>query len=245
MTELQVLLLILLVTLIASYEQTITGFGFGIVAMIFLPSFLLYTEANMLSAVLSSVTSALAMVAMRKHINRKNLLFPVIGSFFSNYLAITFVKSSKNETLLLLLGIALFLLSIYFFFFSDKIKIKPSWYAGLIAGIVSGIMSGLFSIGGPPVVIYYMQSEDDTDRYMATISTYFVLSGIISISMKAAAGFITPTVWAGLAIGALGMLVGTFFGRKTRSHANPKTVKRLVYGVMAVSGLSHVINSLV
>lgn len=240
--EIYKLLLIALVTLVASYEQSITGFGFGIVAMIFLPSFLVYTEANVLSSILSSVTSGLVMAAMYKKVNWKNLIFPLVGSFFANYFAISFVKGAKNELLTLFLGIALFLLSVYFFFFSSKIKIRATWYAGLIAGIISGILSGMFSIGGPPVVIYYMQSEKDTDGYMATISAYFVFSGIIAITMKAMSGFVTKTVLIGLILGAVAMFIGSFFGKKTRGKCNPTIIKKAVYGVMAASGLMNILN---
>ena len=41
MEETYMLILIALVTLLASYVQGVTGFGFGIVAMIFLPTFYL------------------------------------------------------------------------------------------------------------------------------------------------------------------------------------------------------------
>ena len=47
--QLITVLLILAITLLSSTVQSVTGFGFGIVAMIFLPSILLYTEANVLS----------------------------------------------------------------------------------------------------------------------------------------------------------------------------------------------------
>jgi len=243
--EIHILVLITIVTLGASYIQSVTGFGFGIIAMIFLPSLLLYTEANVLSSILSTVTSALVVIAIHRKTSWKNLIFPLLGSTVANYLAITFVKSAKNELLTLLLGFALFALSIYFFFFSNKIKIKPTWYIGLIVGSISGVMSGLFSIGGPPVVIYYMQSEDNTDRYLATISAYFVFSGLISIFMKVAAGFVTQNVLLGLALGFLGMLAGSFLGKRTRDKANPKMIKKAVYGVMAISGLMNIATSLI
>ena len=239
------LILIAVVALAASYVQSVTGFGFGIVAMIFLPSFLLYTEANALSSVLSTVTSVLVVVATYRKINWKNLVFPLVGSLIANYFAVAFAKNAKNELLVLLLGIALFILSVYFFFFSNKIKIRACWYTGLIAGLISGVMSGLFSIGGPPVVVYYMQSEEDTEGYLATISAYFVLSGIVTVALKAVAGFITTNVLWGIAVGLLAMLFGAFLGKKTRAKAKPQMIKKAVYGVMAVSGLVNVITSLI
>ena len=144
-----------------------------------------------------------------------------------------------------MLGIALFALSLYFFFFSDKIKIKPTWYAGLIAGLLSGILGGMFSIGGPPVVIYFLQSEKDTDHYMATISSYFIFSGAVAITIKALAGFVTANVWAGLVIGITAILIGSFTGKKTRDKTNPKIIKKAIYGFMALSGILNVVTALI
>jgi len=238
-------LLVAAVTFAASCIQGATGFGFGIFAMIFLPNLLLYTEANVISSILSSLSSLFVAVLMFRKIHWKNTWFPTIGCLFSTYIAVSFIKGQSSQTLSLLLGIALFLLSIYFFFFSGKIKIRPTWYAGLLAGTLSGFLGGMFSIGGPPVVIYFMQSEEEFDQYFATISAYFVFSGIISVSMKAAAGFITTAVWISLAISMLTMLAGSFVGKRTKDRIDPNKVKKMIYGFMAVSGLLNIAAALV
>ena len=238
-------LLIAAVLLGSSYIQSVTGFGSGIFAMIFLPSLLLYTEANLLASIISALTSLLVMIAMRKYISFKNIVFPLIGCLVSTYLSVLFIKSQSNSTLSVLLGIALIALSLYFFFFSDKIKIKPTWYAGLIAGVISGVLEGMFSIGGPPVVIYFMQSEEDSDHYLGTISAYFVLSGAISIISKTTAGFFTENVLYGLALGIVGFALGALGGKLTRDKIDPKYVKKLVYGFMALSGIINIITALV
>lgn len=235
---------VVLITLAGSYLQSVTGFGFGIIAMIFLPGLLLYTEANVLASILSTLTSALVVLSMYRKINWRNLFFPLLGSTVANYFAISFVKSAKNETLILILGVALFLLSIYFFFYSEKIKIRPTWYAGLMAGMISGVMSGLFSISGPPMVIYYMQSEKQAERYLATISSYFVLSGMITVSMKALSGFVTANVWICVGLGVIGMVVGAYLGRLTRGKMNSQLIRKVIYGVMACSGIINVVTAL-
>ena len=242
--EIYQLVLVAIVTLGASYIQSISGFGFGIFAMVFLPHILKYTEANVLSAILSTVASVFLMVALFRRIHWKNLIFPVLGSVVSGYFAILFVKSAEQKWLILLLGIALFLLSLYFFFFSHRIRIRPSWYAGLVAGVLSGVLSGLFSMGGPPVVIYYLQSEEDTDTYLASLSAYFILSGAVAIAMKIGAGFVTVGVLWAMAVGAVFMTAGALLGRFTRARIDPKYVKKIIYAIMAVSGIVNVTTAL-
>ena len=243
--EIYIIALIAAVILCASFIQSVTGFGFGIFAMIFLPSMLVYTEANVLSSMLSLFTSLTVALVMWRRINLKNLVFPLVGCLLSTYLAVEFIGSQDNRTLILMLGIVLFVLSIYFFFFSGKIKIKPTWYAGLIAGVISGVMGGMFSIGGPPVVIYFLQSEDDTDSYLATISAYFVLSGVINVVTKAAKGFITANVWVAFAIGFVAMALGAVVGKLVRDECNSAIIKKAVYGFMAISGIMNIVTSLI
>ena len=100
----------------------------------------------------------------------------------------------------------------------------------------------MFAIGGPPVVIYFMQSEDEFDQYFATISAYFVFLGVVSVSTKVAAGFMTVSVWTALAISMVTMLVGSYIGKRTKELINPNMVKKVVYGFMAISGFINIVS---
>ena len=239
------LILIAAIAACAGFIQSVTGFGFGIFAMMFFPYILLFTEANILSSILGAFTSIIVIITMMRHVNWKNIIFPLIGSFIATYLAVNFIKSQANTTLKLLLGIVLFGLSIYFLFFSGKIRIKPIWYTGLISGVLSGIMGGMFAMGGPPVVIYYMQSEKDSDKYIATLSAFFVVSNIYSITIKTCAGFVTPNVLMGLTAGIPGMLIGALIGKKVFHKMNAQMIKKAVYGFMAASGVVNIISALI
>ncbi len=243
--QISTMILIALVALCASFIQSVTGFGFGIFAMMFFPYFLMFTEANVLSSILGAFTSVCVVVTMLKKVHWKNLLFPIIGSFVGTFFAVTFIKSQSNSTLTLLLGVALFALSIYFLFFSSKIRIKITWYTGLMAGLVSGIMGGMFAIGGPPAVIYYMQSEENSDNYLATLSAYFVVSNAYSITVKAISGFVTANVGVCLITGFVGMFIGALIGKMVFKRLNAQMLKRAVYGFMAVSGIANIISSLI
>lgn len=125
MDSVSTFILVAVVTFVASYIQGATGFGFGIFAMIFLPQLLLYTEANVLSSMLSALSSLFVAILMFRKIHWKNIFFPTIGCLFSTYVSVLFIKGQSPQVLSLLLGVVLFLLSIYFFFFSTKSKSNP------------------------------------------------------------------------------------------------------------------------
>lgn len=236
--------LIACIVLCAGVIQSVAGFGFGILVMIFLPRLLLYTEASVLSTMLSMLTSLLLAVTMLRRVHWRNLVFPLIGSAVMTVVAVTFVKSQRNDTLLLLLGIALVVIGIYFFFFSSKIRIRPTWYAGLIAGSLSGFLGGTFAIAGPPAAIYFMQSEEKSERYLATLSAYFVFSDSISIVSKISAGFATGNVWRGFAVGVCFLALGLMLGKGLRGRISPMVLKKIVYGLMTVSGIVNIVTVL-
>lgn len=240
------LTLVILIAFCASFIQRVSGFGFGIFAMTFLPYVMsAYTEANVLSSMIAMLMSLAVAVRMRRLIHWKNLIFPLIGSMTLTYIVVTLMKGQGDALLKLLLGIALILLSIYFLLVSGKLHIRPTWYGGLLSGMLSGVLGGLFSMGGPPVVVYYNESEPDAKHYMATIQAYFTLSNIYSIGVKASKGFITSNVLMCFAFGIIGLVAGLIVGGKVFDRLNGAKIKRTVYAVMAVSGVINVVAAII
>ena len=84
--ELYQLLLVAAVALFASFIQSVTGFGFGIFAMIFLPYLLSFGEANALSTMLSTLTSLSVMITMLRKISWKKSSQSFAATFRATYL---------------------------------------------------------------------------------------------------------------------------------------------------------------
>jgi uncharacterized membrane protein YfcA len=95
----------------------------------------------------------------------------------------------------------------------------------------------LFGIGGPPIIIFMISAlGDNKEQYRATINMYFLLSNIWASSMRAANGIITMQVLGWAALCSVGILAGTSIGERIFQMLNARTIRRLVFSLMAMSG---------
>lgn len=233
-------ILAFLVTCVAgAVVQTTTGFGFGILCMAIFPYILpSYLQATAVSSICAATMSSMVAIRCRKQINFKIILPLFIGYSIASVWSIRYAKTQSEGLMVKLLGVVLILVSIYFIFFSGKVRIKPTFINGVAAGLIGGVGSGMFSIGGPPVVIYLMSAISDKDEYRACSLTYFAIgSWYVSAARWLNGVFDAQTVYLWLmAIAAL--FVGTYIGNLIFDRINAVTLKRLVYCFMAVSGVT-------
>lgn len=230
------------VSLISSVIQCVTGFGFGIIMMAVMPLFLPYPVAMNVSTVLSLFLNLAILLPCIKNVNWKQLALPaifcVVGSTAGNFL----IAGADMGIYKRLLGVFLIMLAIWLYFFSSKVKIKPTPKNAAIAGIVSGMCGGLFSVSGPPMVLYLVSVLDDKQEYMATTQCYFLINNIYLLSIRFAMHTIPGGIMTPVIFGTAGLLLGSVVGGKIFKKLNPQKVKTFVYAFMAISGLWIAIN---
>lgn len=143
----------------------------------------------------------------------------------------------EDDILRKILGIVLICVSLYFIFFSGRIRFKttPPYYIG--AGACSGLMGGFFGMHGPPAVLYFISSEKDKEHYMGMIQTYFVMTNAMMTVVRAANGFMTPAVGRNyiFCLGAVG--AGALLGGWAFDHIPGKIFPYIVYAYIGISGI--------
>lgn len=221
----------------AAFVQRVSGFGLGIFAMLFLPFLMGDTAAAAaVSCLWSCVTSVYNAIKYRKNIRFRLLLPLICAAAVTIPVAVACSKLVPGNTMTLLLGIVLILLSLYFLLFSEKIHIRPSVFGGILAGGLGGTLNGLFSTGGPPVVLY-LSAAADKMTYFASIQCYFALTNIYATGMRTASGIITPSILLCCAIGLVGCLLGDGVGRLVFNRLDAKRFKQIIYIGMILSGV--------
>ena len=232
------ILLLILIFLGGSFVQRVSGFGMGIFAMLFLPYLLGgSSESAAVVGMVSFVGSVYNTVRNHKKIQWKTMLPLVIASLITIPIAVHFSKTLPQTVLKQMLGVVLVVLSLYFLFFSKRIRIKANMGSGLVAGTLSGVLSGLFATGGPPAVIYVLNATADNLAYFATIQAFFSITNLYSFFTRLLSGIITGQVMIWFAVSLFGLLLGNYLGGKVFSRLNAERLKQVIYIGMIISGI--------
>lgn len=230
---------IFLLSIGASFVQHTTGFGFGIFIMTMLPAIMSsHGEATTLSGILAMTTSLIIVIQKYRFIVWRRLL-PILLTFIVVSIGAIFVlKRMEYSILNILLGITLVVVSIYFSFFSKRIKVKTTLPVQITAGTLSGLMGGFFGMQGPPAVLYFVNSEKDKEHYLAVTQTYFLVGNIMMTIARAYNGFFTTAVSMGYIYGITGVVIGNLIGAWVFRHITGSILKYIIYAYIGISGLT-------
>lgn len=230
----------------AGFVQRTAGFGFGI---FLIPLLLLlgvmggdYKSIVSLSSMMAATLSLVTVFNLRKSLNW-GYIWPLLIVFMPSSALFSFVMFGTDASWLkIILGIALILLSIYFTFFKkDGIKINPNWFNTIGLGSLSGLMGGLFSMQGPPVVYYYLSTQETKDQYMAQTQCFFLLGNLWMTMLRAGEGIITTEVGKSYLIAITGCLSGMWIGARVYDKMNKDLLLKVIYIFLAYSGVSMII----
>ncbi|MBQ1935442.1 MAG: sulfite exporter TauE/SafE family protein [Clostridia bacterium] len=231
-------ILLILVGIGAGFVQRVSGFGLGIFAMLFMPHFLpSATAAASISCLFSCGTSTYNAVRYRKDIPFRTVLPMMIAAMITIPVAVFFSAKVSQAFFEVLLGIILIVISLWFLFFDQKIRIRPTIPNGILAGALGGTLNGLFSTGGPPVVLYLSQAATNPATYFAGIQFYFCITNIYATVMRAVNGLVTWELLLLAAVGMIGCMAGDFIGKKVFDKLDGNRLKKVIYIGMILSGI--------
>ena len=232
------ILICMMVYFLATFVQRVCGFGMGIVAIVILPYLIgSHTQTAAYTNMLSAVSSIWLAFRFRK-IAKWNLIAPLLaGSFLATFLTVRLSRGASFGLLEKILGAVLVLMSVYFLFFKGKLSIRPGIRNGFLTGACGGVLNGLFSTGGPPIVLYLLGTTEGHAAYLATIQAYFAFNNVYATVIRLLNGQITAEMMPGLAGGLAGMMLGVFFGGKLEKYIPEEMFLKLIYILMAFSGI--------
>ena len=231
-------IILLLFAFGASFTQRVTGFGFGIFIMTVLPHIMpSYGEATALSGLLAIVCVLVTAVRTAKYASWRKLWLILVTFLAVSFFAVKAVSLIDSTTLKHVLGVILIVVSLYFFFVSERIRVKPTKPVQVAMGTLSGLMGGFFAMQGPPAVIYFLGCTETKEQYIALASMYFVIGNICMTCFRAGNGFVTPVVLKAVLMGLPAVVLGLWLGGKVYDRMPITTLRKSVYAFMAFAGV--------
>lgn len=231
------MIIVACIAFLGGIVQGVTGFGAGIVMMMVLPVFFLIPQAAGISTTIGLMLNSLMAYRYRKSINLKKAIIPstlfLVVSSCSAYFAMC-----VNQVLIKkIFGAFLIALSIYFIFFSNKEKKPLNLVASLFCIICSGISDGLFGIGGPLMVLYFLNQTEGTEEYLGTIQTFFLVNSIYMSIFRFVNGIIDASHLLPIACGMAGIALGQLLASKIVSKIDGQMLRKVTYVMIGISGI--------
>jgi uncharacterized membrane protein YfcA len=221
----QTMLLTIGVLTLAGFVQGLSGFGFGLVAMGLLPSFLELDEAQAVVTLAGMTTLAATTCLTMRHICWSNVGHMWLGSALGVPLGFGMASALPREPLLRLLGLTICLLALSEIMAGRSVRPRVPTWGGWCVGLASGTLSGAFNVGGPPLVAYIYGRPWPKERQVATLSGVFLASGSIRLVLMLVVKHLPATTWTSAAWAIGPMVAATICGNALLKHISQRRLR--------------------
>ena len=244
-TDIRFILIVMLIVIAGSCVQAALGFGTTMITMAFLPLLMEYGKAIGISIFIVTVSTVMVSVKYRKYIRWKVIIpFLIPTMLISGVVNVLSAKVTSN-VMYLLLGIMFVAVSVYFFIFSEKIKIVPTVKTGSVLGIICGICYGLFATGGPTAAMYLIPAVDGKKEYLATIQAFLCANNILILIISIVLGRLSLGDLPVMAGGLAALLIGTFLGLYIFKKLPAEGFSRIIYSFVGIGGIWIIVSHLI
>ncbi len=236
----------------SGFVQSAMGFGFGIVALAFLPYFMDVRMANIVISLSVLAPLAAGTWTYRSMLDWRMLLYCMAGATAGLPIGLAVFVYVDASWLVRGTGAAILLMAVHGLVMGKGQVISTAsgrWSA--IAGAASGFLAGAVGIGGPPIVAYAVRQPWSPSQFKAFVISFLLTLALLKNVSLAVAGLINSRILllAAIAVpfGYLGSQLGISASRKINSdHFRRMTLVLLAFasfGMIVCGSPSHQLSS--
>lgn len=233
---------LLAVFALASYFQTVTGFGLGMIVIGVTSGFAL-APLPVVAAVVSLVTLVNSGVALRGRLHlidwraARAVLAGVLPSIALGVLLLDYLSASAANTLKFLLGAAITYSGVVFALRPAQLAERSPDRSFFVTGLFSGLFGGLFGMAGPPAIFHFYRQPMDLAAVRCMLLLVFTFTSVGRVIFVGFRGGLTADVWLLTGFAVLFVALATLAGRRYPPPLGPMTMRRIAYSVLILLGL--------
>ena len=229
---------------LASFFSTVSGFGYALIATPILSTVIDIKFAIMSVLVTTVVLRAITMWRVWGTFDWNTVLMTTLGSGLGTLPGSYALKFMTVQALEIFLGsvllVATFLMSKQY-----MLPVSNKKLGRLCAGIISGFFGSSTSVGGPPLVLYFLNEKQDKNTMRANMIWIFGLSGMLTMAGHIFAGNLNAiTDWNLLLPMLPAMFIGIYLGEKFFFRLNQHLFKRMSIIIVCCGAVSMLISGI-
>jgi uncharacterized protein len=236
-----VLLLTLATITVAGFTQSVTGFGFGLVAMALLPLFLDFKEAYFILMIPNLMVCTINFIANYRQYQWRQGLGLLIGSCAAVPIGFYTMLHMKSDWLMFGLGILICVFASSELLMSKTRPLRLGESLGWPLGLASGTLSGAFNMGGPPAVAYVYSQSWSKEHIVALLQLVFGTSSVIRLFLMQNAGMITRDLLRTSLLAIVPLLLAIFAGHRVLRTLKREHLRVVVFVFLLVIGIKYIL----
>jgi uncharacterized membrane protein YfcA len=240
-----IILIVIVGAAIAGFVQGLSGSNFGLVAMALWAWWLDPALTGPLIVCGSLVGQLLAARSLRKNFKLKHVLPMVAGGLLGVPLGVLLLHHIDSTLFRLSVGLLLVVWCPLMLMARDLPRIEHGKQgADAAVGLLGGVMGGLGGLTGPAPALWATLKQWDRDTQRATIQGFNLAMQSLTMLTYIASGTLSARTLALFPVVALAVLLPTLLGIRLYRRFSDQAFRKVVLGLLAVSGLILVATSL-
>ena len=224
------------IVLAASTVQSLTGFGFALVAVSLLPLMMDLQTAVPLIVLVSAVGNAILCWHYRHSMEGAMVARLIAAALVTLPIGLWGLNYLPEQWSLRLLGAVILAYALYDGLqFSLPALRSPHWAYAF--GAVSGVLTGAFNTGGPAVVMYGSCHKWQPEQFKSNLPSVFLVTSLSAIALHLWQGNITPTLLQTTAYTLPFFAGGIALGFALSRYIDPVQFRYVVLVLLGVMGL--------
>jgi uncharacterized membrane protein YfcA len=225
----------------ASYFQTVTGFGLGMIVLGAASGFGLAPLASV-AALVSLVTlanSAIALPGTLHHIDWRAVGAATLGllpSVVAGVLLLDYLSGAASGILQMLLGAVILYGGLAAALRPAPLTRRSDDRGFFLSGVFGGLLSGMFGISGPPLVFQFYRQPFSLMQIRCALILLFAMTALIRSLFSAWNGQLGHEIWIQTAFAVPAVALATIAARRYPPPISGVATRRIAFGVLVIIG---------
>lgn len=231
------------VVVVAAVIRAFTGFGFALLAIPVLVLVLPPAQVVPFIFLLELVISITLLPRLWHEVDFRGLRWLLPGAILATPVGGYVLLAASAEALRLAIGLVVVTAALLMAR-GLRFRSRPGVAASFGTGLISGTLNGAAGIPGPPVVLFYLATPAADSVSRATLIAYFSVTDALGLAVAGWNGLVDGNTLLWALWLAPAMLLGSVIGQLAFRRANPALFRRIVLGVLLVTGLTAIVKAL-